>query len=365
MSDVALRCPHCGTTQTHPGECDACGEAQVKHWCPNHPGGKWLDGPVCAECEAREHREREERTRRPPPSPPPRPTPRPMPTPRPAARRPTPEVAPPPFDPPPRPAPRFPEELEAPASPEIVVFPRLPFPIGRGARRAAGAGFGLLRGCLTLAFSLTVIAALFVATCLGGSYFSSSGDGGASGGGGIGGWVTDLGQRTGLDVGGTPAQVERGIAAYRAGDRETARRELTEASQLYRRLAVPLLYRAAMRRDEGDPEGAGELLREAVRRQPELAVAHRELGGHYMERGLAQERQGTTAGLPEADFAQARMELDAALRIDPSDRLAAGRMACTLTRLGRPMEARPFAERAGIAAGSDPCRTAPPAAPPR
>jgi hypothetical protein len=32
----------------------------VKYYCPNHSPGRWLDGPVCAECEAREGREARE-----------------------------------------------------------------------------------------------------------------------------------------------------------------------------------------------------------------------------------------------------------------------------------------------------------------
>ena len=58
MSDVALRCPNCGTTQARAGECEACHEAQVRYYCPNHTPGRWVDGPRCAECEARRERER-------------------------------------------------------------------------------------------------------------------------------------------------------------------------------------------------------------------------------------------------------------------------------------------------------------------
>lgn len=53
MSDVFLRCPHCGTTQAAPGECEACHEDTVRYFCPNHTPGQWLDGPVCPECSAR------------------------------------------------------------------------------------------------------------------------------------------------------------------------------------------------------------------------------------------------------------------------------------------------------------------------
>ena len=50
---VALRCPACGTTQNHPGECDACYEAEVRYYCTNHTPGKWLDHPECSQCGAK------------------------------------------------------------------------------------------------------------------------------------------------------------------------------------------------------------------------------------------------------------------------------------------------------------------------
>ena len=58
MSDVVLRCPNCGTTQPRAGECEACHEADVRYYCPNHSPGRWLDEPRCAECDARRARER-------------------------------------------------------------------------------------------------------------------------------------------------------------------------------------------------------------------------------------------------------------------------------------------------------------------
>ena len=52
MSDVVLRCAHCGTTQSSPGECEACHEGQVRYFCTNHSPGQWLDGQVCSQCGA-------------------------------------------------------------------------------------------------------------------------------------------------------------------------------------------------------------------------------------------------------------------------------------------------------------------------
>lgn len=53
MSEIVLRCPHCGTTQGAPGECHACSDAEVRYFCRNHDPGRWLDGATCPACGAR------------------------------------------------------------------------------------------------------------------------------------------------------------------------------------------------------------------------------------------------------------------------------------------------------------------------
>lgn len=53
MSAVALRCPTCGTTQGHPGECEACFDGAVRYFCGNHTPGLWLDEPACHACGAK------------------------------------------------------------------------------------------------------------------------------------------------------------------------------------------------------------------------------------------------------------------------------------------------------------------------
>ncbi len=53
MTSVVLRCPNCGTTQSTPGECEACHDATVRAYCPNHEPGLWVDGRTCPSCEAR------------------------------------------------------------------------------------------------------------------------------------------------------------------------------------------------------------------------------------------------------------------------------------------------------------------------
>ena len=88
MSDAVLRCPNCGTTQAVAGECETCHEAQVRWFCPNHTPGRWLDGPVCAECAARPKREAPRPTRPRPTAPPPRDVSRGAPPPEPPVRDP-------------------------------------------------------------------------------------------------------------------------------------------------------------------------------------------------------------------------------------------------------------------------------------
>jgi len=53
MTGVVLRCPHCGTTRSTPGECEACHEAQVRYFCTSHNPGEWLDEPTCPRCGAK------------------------------------------------------------------------------------------------------------------------------------------------------------------------------------------------------------------------------------------------------------------------------------------------------------------------
>ena len=52
MSEVVIRCPNCGTTQSALGECDACHDADTRYFCTNHAPGLWLDGPACGQCGA-------------------------------------------------------------------------------------------------------------------------------------------------------------------------------------------------------------------------------------------------------------------------------------------------------------------------
>lgn len=364
MSAPVLRCPNCGTTQRAAGECEACHEAQVRWYCPNHTPGLWLDSAVCPECGARAGQERRERAvregaereraeheraereraerqraldaererdaveRRA----------------RERAARPTPVSWKTPRRVPP----------SAPSAPPARVARRAPW-MERGdvpaARDAPDGSDGLppwtalevprlpvarIAGCVgrlaMLALVLGVLLALGTCWLLGG--------GGGGSGSGAGGWVVDAGQAVGV-VDGVPAQTERGIAAYRAGDIATAERELSEAAAAYRRSSLALVYLARIRLDAGDEYRAGEYLREAVRREPESVLAQRQLGGFHLaraDRAVAAGASGDAAAVGD-DLRIAEEHFARAMTLDPGDREARGYRACALGRLGRREEA--------------------------
>jgi tetratricopeptide (TPR) repeat protein len=221
---------------------------------------------------------------------------------------------------------------------EVVVAP----PVRRGPERPPPAmrvpvATGL--GCLARTMLFLVVATLLltVVPILGL----------AIAGGAMREWAVDLGQRFGL-VEGVPAQTQRGIEAYRAGDLVTAERELREAADSYRRSAVALIYLARMRMDAGDLERGGEYLEEAVLREPDNAVAHRELAGYHLTRAsrLLADRRSEAYGRDE--LLRAEQHYLRALQLDPTDRRARGYYACVLTDLGRQADA----ERALAQAGS-------------
>jgi len=337
VSDVVLRCPNCGTAQSVAGECEACHEAEVRYFCPNHTPGRWLDGPVCAACGARVEREGAARRTRPPRTQPPRrETPR-----EPMATR---EAARPPL----RPTPRRPARPPTEDWSERVRTPveRAPVPVDdapprrptRGRPPDIGAALAPAIGCVgRLVTLLVVITIAFTVLPLVGV---------ALVGGSAREWIVDQGQRFGL-VEGVPAQTRRGIAAYQAGDLITAERELREAAQSYPRSGVALIYLARMRTDDGDLERAGEYLREAVAREPDNALAHRELAGYYLTRSAAGRGSGPTDAYASDDLLKAQAHYERALQLDPTDAYARGFYGCVLADLGQTVNAERMLAEAG------------------
>jgi tetratricopeptide (TPR) repeat protein len=148
-------------------------------------------------------------------------------------------------------------------------------------------------------------------------------------------------------IGGMPAEVERGIAAYREGRLAAARSAFEEAAREHPRMAMPHVWLGRIARDERDDLSAARAFSRAEQLEPENAVVHREIGAFHLARGRLQ---------PAAERSVR------AVRLDPEDRVAQGWLACTMHRQGKVDVARNFAQRAGSGPWAS-CLASPPGAP--
>lgn len=346
MSGVVLRCPTCGTTQGHAGECDACFEGEVRHFCSNHTPGVWLDEPVCNQCGAK-FGEAPRRAAPPPPSGartgPPRETRRPEPR-SPIPRDPEPEPS---FTRPRRPPPRVADPVVTPRRPSLAdllatmsterrerASKRVTLPRGDATPVATRKPIPVM-GCFV---RFVLFALLLLALAVAGLFLLM--------GGGLETFVVDLGQSTGL-MAGTPEQTTRGIDAFKRGDLATAEQELSQAAMSYPRSALALLYLAKMRTDAGDLSKAREYLETAVAREPNSVVAHRQLGLTYLATARASGRLSTGRLRSHDDLLLADRHFAIAATLDPGDRAALGYRACTLGELGAEAEAAQLLSAAG------------------
>lgn len=192
-----------------------------------------------------------------------------------------------------------------------------------------------IKGCLV---RLAVFAFLLIALLAGGLYLLV--------GDGVQRFVVDLGQSTGVMTG-TPEQTTRGIEAFRRGDFVLAEQEFSQAAVTYPRSALALLYLAKMRTDSGDLSKAGEYLQTAVLREPNSALAHRELGLNYLGKARAAGRHDTGRLISTADLDEADRQFAAASTLDPDDRIALGYRGCTLAELGAEEQASRLLSLAG------------------
>lgn len=351
MSGVVLRCPTCGTTQNHEGECDACYEDQVRYFCGNHGDGIWLDGASCAACGAKFG----DPPKKAPPPPRRSPTVPPRESPRPEAERTPPPPPPPRSRRPRRPRAPVPDAGVAPPTWESSTDtspPRVETPVTRPSRLSLAdiiarmtaeerkhAGYRLediatmakpdirlpslpIKGCI---FRFAMFLLLLFALAVGGLYLLV--------GGGIQTFVVDLAQSTGL-MSGTPEQTVRGIDAFRRGDLQTAERELAQAAVTYPRSALALLYLARMRTDAGDLRGAADFLETAVAREPGNAIAHRDLGINYLGKARASGGGAVGERVARDYLLDADRHLAAAESLDPDDRATRGYRGCIFAELG-------------------------------
>jgi tetratricopeptide (TPR) repeat protein len=147
-------------------------------------------------------------------------------------------------------------------------------------------------------------------------------------------------------VGGSGGALERGIAAYSAGNRTAARNAFAEAVRDDPQDADPHIYLGRMAREEGDANNAVRELQAAIQLEPTNALAQREMGAHLLAQATGQLNSGN---LPAAlqSLNLARSFYVRAVEIDPNDRLAQGYLGCVLMRLGQVPVANNFLSRAG------------------
>ncbi|MBA2707298.1 MAG: hypothetical protein H0U59_05795 [Gemmatimonadaceae bacterium] len=413
MTGVVLRCPNCGTTQGMTGECEACHEEQVRYFCTRHKPGVWLDKAACSQCGAKFGDP--PAAAAPPPRSPPSRTPAPTwtppgarPTERPPATRERPETGRPreaagddsaerrsgrdvfpgarrsgtPTESPPGELwppspPRTFEELldyflvgrrstrraEAPeprkreTRSERTAARKRPPPVASPApidvslpeipRPASPRTPGLpIAGCI---IRFVIFLALIFALGIGALFMLVGGNAGE--------FLVDAAQSTGL-VSGIPEQTKRGIAAYRAGDIPAAIRDLGQAAVTYPRSGVASLYLARISMDAGDLEQAGDHLKTAVSREPESAIAHRELGRYYLVRSQRSPGNAAGDGFSNTDLMEADRHFAWASNLDPDDRATIGYRACVLAAIGVPAEAESLLAAAGPGPWESCARTA-------
>ncbi|MGI8842294.1 MAG: tetratricopeptide repeat protein [Gemmatimonadaceae bacterium] len=135
-----------------------------------------------------------------------------------------------------------------------------------------------------------------------------------------------------FSIGGTPPDVERGIAAYREGRLAAARSAFEEAARDNPDLALPYVWLGRVARDERDDLSAARAFSRAEQLEPENALVHREIGAFHLARGRLQ---------PAAE------RYVRAVQLAPDDRVSQGWLACVMHRQGRVDVARNFAQRAG------------------
>jgi hypothetical protein len=328
VSEVVLRCPHCGTTQDALGECEACHEAGVRWNCANHNPARWLDSPGCAGCGATRYHG--PIVHDPPPSPA------------------GPRVAEPSLIEVPSRTPRTPTRSITPPEGAEGVGTFDPLEIFRRTAAAASAAAAAqelgheaprppVRPAVprspiaTWAIRLSVALAVLLLLVIVPVWFFA--------GGAASNFIVGLGQSAGL-LGRVPPQTKRGIQAYRAGDLATAERELDEAARTYRGSALAPIYLARIRMESGDSDGAGPYLQDAVTREPNNALANRMLGEYHLTRARRGAGDAASRVYTATELAAAEESFARAMALDPADARARGYHACALAVGGRVDEAK-------------------------
>ena len=161
---------------------------------------------------------------------------------------------------------------------------------------------------------------------------------------------------------GRSSALDAGVAAYAAGQRDSARALFARAAAADPRAALPHLYLGRLAREDGDFTTAGKELRAAIQLDPTSAAGERELGAFFLARGGSFAAQ-SRPDLATQDYDAARRAYVRAIQADPADSASEGYLACALARLGRGAEAASWLGRAGQGPWSS-CAAAPAASPP-
>ena len=141
-----------------------------------------------------------------------------------------------------------------------------------------------------------------------------------------------------LGRGGDPEeQMSEAVAAMQSGRREAARGAFMEIARQNPELATPHVFLSRLSREEGDLANARRELETAIRLEPKNAIALREMGLILFSAG---------------NYELARRFFVRSLTENPEDKASMGYLGCSLARLNRFDEAQRFIERAGSGAWS-------------
>ncbi|HYC52792.1 MAG TPA: tetratricopeptide repeat protein, partial [Gemmatimonadaceae bacterium] len=128
------------------------------------------------------------------------------------------------------------------------------------------------------------------------------------------------------------ASLDRGIQLWQQGSPAAAESEFMRAAREMPRSAMPHVYLSRIARERGNLTGARDAGAQAVRLEPNNAVALREMG---------------MVLLAMQNYDASRRFFVRALRANASDRVAMGWLSCSLQKMGQADQAERWRQRAG------------------
>ena len=123
--------------------------------------------------------------------------------------------------------------------------------------------------------------------------------------------------------------IQRGVAAYNAGNRTVARNEFAQALRDDPKDADPHIYLGRMAREEGDAATAVRELQAAIQLEPNNATAQREMGAHLLAQATGQLNAGNLPGALQS-LNLSRNFYVRAVQLNPEDKTAQGYLGCVL-----------------------------------